>query len=80
VFLQSGDPENEDVSTLYAPGTLGARFTVKQPSRSAAGVEAGREKKYQLVRTDSSMTVAPYPGATVQISRMGTNVAIRRPV
>lgn len=63
VFLQSGDPENENVSSLYAPGTLGARFTVKQPSRSAAGVEAGREKKYQLVRTDSTMTVAPYPGA-----------------
>lgn len=64
VFLQSGDPENENTATLYAPGTLGARFTVQQPSRSAAGVEAGRSKRYQLVRTDSTMAVAPYPGAT----------------
>lgn len=64
VFLQSGDPETESVSTLHAPGTLGARFTVVQPTRTVSGEEEGRAKRYQLVKTDSSMTVAPYKGAT----------------
>lgn len=64
VFLQSGDPETENVPSLSYPGQLGVRFTVVQPSRSPAGVEAGRSKRYQLVKTDSSMTVAPFPGAT----------------
>lgn len=63
VYLQSGDPEAENVATLHAPGTLGARFTVKQPTRSAAGAEDGRYKRYQLIRTDSTMTVAPFRGA-----------------
>jgi hypothetical protein len=64
VYLQSGDPETENTPTLHAPGLLGARFTVVQPSRSAAGPEAGRSKRSQLIRTDSSMAVAPYKGAT----------------
>ena len=67
VYLQSGDPEQESVSTLHAPGTLGARFTMVNPLRSAPGVEsasAGRSKRYQLVKTDSTMAVAPYNGAT----------------
>lgn len=63
VYLQSGDPENENSPTIYAPGALGVRFSVVQPSRSAAGVEAGRSKTYQHVRTDSTMATAPYPGA-----------------
>lgn len=63
MYLQSGDPEQENTPTLYAPGLLGARFTVTQPSRSAVGAEAGRSKRYQLIRTDSSMTVAPFLGA-----------------
>jgi hypothetical protein len=63
VYLQSGDPENENTPTLYAPGTLGARFTVTQPSRGAVGAEAGRSKRYQLVQTDSTMTVSPFIGA-----------------
>ena len=63
VYLQSGDPETENTPTLHAPGTLGARFTVIQPTRSAAGAEAGRSKTYQLIRTDSTMTVAPFAGA-----------------
>lgn len=68
IFLQSGDPEQENVSTLYAPGTLGYRFTVVQRSRDAAGVETGRNKRYQIIRTDSTMTVAPYPGAVAWVS------------
>lgn len=63
VYLQSGDPESENSPTLSYPGLLGARFTVKQPSRSAAGIEDGRSKTYQLIQTDSTMSVAPYKGA-----------------
>lgn len=64
VYLQSGDPETENTPTLHAPGLLGARFTVYQPSsRSAPGVEDYRSKRYQLIKTDSSMTVAPFKGA-----------------
>lgn len=63
VYLQSGDPESENASVLSYPGLLGARFTVKQPSRSPAGAEDGRSKTYQLIQTDSTMTVAPYKGA-----------------
>ena len=63
IFLRSGDPEQENEPTLQYPGTLGARFTVIQPSRGAVGVENVRSKRYQLVRSDSSMTVAPFVGA-----------------
>lgn len=54
VYLQSGDPEGENVVSLQAPGTLGLRFT-KDVS--------GAVKGYQLVKTDSSMSVNPYSGA-----------------
>lgn len=63
VYLQSGDPETENTPTLSYPGLLGARFTVIQPSRTAAGAEAGRSKSYQLIQTDSTMSVAPFQGA-----------------
>lgn len=63
VYLQSGDPEQENVSALHAPGTLGARFTVKQPSNGPAGAEDYRYKTYQIIQTDSTMSVAPYRGA-----------------
>lgn len=63
VYLQSGDPENENNATLAYPGQLGMRFTVKQPSRSAPGAEDGRSKTYQIVKTDSTMSVAPFRGA-----------------
>ncbi len=63
VYLQSGDPEKEAVTNLHAPGLLGSRFTVKQPSVGPAGAEDFRFKTYQLVQTDSSMSVAPFKGA-----------------
>lgn len=62
-YLQSGDPEGENVATLAYPGQLGIRFTIVSPQRSTPGVTAGRSKRYQIVKTDSSMTVAPFPGA-----------------
>lgn len=66
VYLRSGDPETESTPTLHAPGQLGTRFTMIVSQRQAPGVEtaaAGRSKRYQLIRTDSSMAVAPFPGA-----------------
>lgn len=63
-YLQSGDPENENASSLAYPGQLGVRFTVVSPQRSAPSTTAGRSKRYQIVKTDSTMAVAPYLGAT----------------
>ena len=63
VYLRSGDPESENEVSLLYPGQLGMRFTVIQPTRSPAGAEDGRSKTYQLIQTDSTMTVAPFKGA-----------------
>lgn len=63
VYLQSGDPEKEATTTLHAPGLLGSRFTVKQPTVGPPGAEDFRFKTYQLVQTDSTMSVAPFKGA-----------------
>jgi hypothetical protein len=63
IYLQSGNPEGEDTPTLHAPGLLGSRFTVIQPTGRGTPVIPGRSKRYQLVKTDSTMTVNPYPGA-----------------
>jgi hypothetical protein len=66
VYLQSGDPETESTPSLHAPGLLGARFTIINTQRQAPGTEtspAGRSKRYQLIKTDSTMAVAPYNGA-----------------
>jgi hypothetical protein len=65
-YLQSGDPEGENVPILAYPGQLGIRFTITSPQRSAPGTASGtsgRSKRYQIVKTDSTMTVAPFPGA-----------------
>src|SRR5262249_51518191 len=56
VYLQSGNPETEDVATLLYPGQLGARFTVANPARG------GRAKRYQYVKTDPAMATAPIAG------------------
>lgn len=82
MWIETGDPETVDVATLQEPGQLGGKVTIKQPARSAAGVEAGRPKTYQLVQTDSTMTVAPYIGAVAVWSdkaayKVTTNVTNR---
>jgi hypothetical protein len=59
----TGDPEQFQDSTLFYPGTLGASVTIVQPTRTPPGPESGRSKTYQLVQTDSTMTVSPFPGA-----------------
>lgn len=65
VYLQSGDPETENVATLLYPGQLGVRFTVIQPTRGvpSSTTVTGRAKRYQLVQTDSTATTAPFFGA-----------------
>jgi hypothetical protein len=79
LFLASGDPETENTPVLQYPGQLGARITIKQPPGgpsgpfppTAAGTSqtavsanaANRFKTYQLVQTDSSAAVAPFPNA-----------------
>lgn len=64
----SGDPERVafDLPHPY-PGQIGARVTIAQPypNPSGAGAEEGRSKTYQLVKGDSSMTTAPFPGAVM---------------
>lgn len=65
-YLQSGDPELENTPSMAYPGQLGIRFTINSPQRGAPGTPAsgvGRSKRYQIVKTDSTMTVAPFPGA-----------------
>jgi hypothetical protein len=64
VYLQSGDPRKENTPTLYAPGLLGARFTVTGPASRAQGAPPPTTTRHQLVKSDSTMTVGPYPGAT----------------
>ncbi len=71
VFLPEGDPEQVSlpVADYPYPGMIGAKFTVQQPGPRGTPGTAGtvteefHEKTYQLVRTDSSMSVAPYKGA-----------------
>src|SRR5262245_54432573 len=63
VYLQSGDPEKENTPTLMEPGLLGSRFTIMNPTGKTVGT-VSRSKRYQLVKTDSTMAVGPYPGAT----------------
>lgn len=63
IYLQSGDPEKEDTPTLMEPGLLGARFTITTPTGRQTGAPAPRSRRYQLVKTDSTMTVNPFPGA-----------------
>lgn len=63
MWVSTGDPETVNDASLQEPGQLGAKMTVIQPTRGVPGVEAGRAKTYQLVQTDSTMTVAPYKGA-----------------
>lgn len=72
VFIPGGNPEsmNEPESNIK-PGQIGIRFSYMIPARSAPGVDsetlatgpAGLPKAYKMVRTDSTMAVAPYDGA-----------------
>jgi hypothetical protein len=67
MFVPDGNPENtsEPEATWRSPGQIGAFHTVQNVpgGGEASGVQTRHDKTYRLVRTDSSMTVGPYPGA-----------------
>ena len=70
VFIPGGDPEAMNEPTLAYPGQLGIRFSYINPPRTIpvdSAVletgEAGLPKSFKLVKTDSTMAVAPYDGA-----------------
>lgn len=73
VIAWTGDsnPElmNEPVTSNRSPGQLGHYVTIKVPTNTApgastpAGEYAGRERRFQFVNADSSMSIAPTPGA-----------------
>lgn len=67
IFISTGDPETVNDATLLYPGQLGMRVTLKRPSGpgtpGSPNAPDYRDKTYQLVGTDSTMTTSPYPGA-----------------
>lgn len=52
-----GDPAQFNESSLMEPGMLGGRTTIVDPN------DTTRSKTFQLVKSDSTMSVAPYNGA-----------------
>lgn len=81
VYLPGGDPEGMNEPTLAYPGQLGIRFSYIQPPRgpvtesaTVASGETGVPKTFKLVKTDSTMAVAPYDGAVAWFSDQANNV------
>lgn len=72
VFIPGGDPDQMNEPSLLYPGQLGIRFSYINPPRTppTEAAAAGRPKSYQLVQTDSSMSVAPYASAVAWWSAM----------
>lgn len=63
------DPDNHDDKTLYAPGTLGARYINHIPLRAAPGTgplsPTGASRPMQIVKMDSTLTTPPTRGSVV---------------
>lgn len=76
VFLPGGSPETMNEATLLYPGQLGIRFNFIQPPRGTPSgtTGVGTPKAYKLVGTDSTMSVAPYDGATAWYSNQANNI------
>lgn len=75
VYIPGGDPETMNEPSLQYAGQLGIRFSYQNPPRSipvesgtVATGETGLPKTFKLVKTDSSMAVAPYDGAVAWFS------------
>lgn len=81
VYIPGGDPEGMNEPTLQYGGQLGIRFSYINPPR-VAGVESatlntgedGQPKTFKLVKTDSTMAVAPFDGAVAFFSDQAANV------
>jgi hypothetical protein len=71
----TGDPEtlNEPVIPNALRGQLGIHVQVKDPGPAGSpGAVVSRDKQYQLVKTDSTMTVGPFRGAVAWWSNKAT--------
>src|SRR5213078_1930713 len=80
----TGDPEtlNEPSIPNTLSGQLGIHVQVKDPgpAGSPVGTSAtNRDKTYQLVRSDSTMSVAPYRGAVAWWSNKATYLVTTSP-
>lgn len=73
-YIPSGNPETMNEPTLDKGGQLGVRFSFVFPARSAPNplTGAGTPKGYKIVKTDSSMSVAPYDGAVAWFANQAT--------
>ncbi len=82
-FLPGGSPDSMNEPSLAYPGQLGIRFAYIDPPRSAPsdteGSAAGNPKAYKLVQTDSSMAVAPFPGAVAWFADQANSVVTTSP-
>lgn len=81
VYIPGGDPESMNEPSLLYPGQLGIRFsyinpprTIPADSQTLATGEEGLPKTFKLVKTDSTMSVAPYDGAVAWFSDQANNV------
>ncbi len=82
MYLPTGDPETVDIAEADYPylGMIGTKITMNRPVRNpATGLVAGHEKQYQLVRTDSNMTVAPFHGAVAWWQATATHTVTTDP-
>lgn len=64
-YVVTGNPETVNSKTAFALGQLGRYVTVKIPVGSTPvdmQDEAGRDKEYRYIKTDSVMTVPPSRG------------------
>jgi len=62
------DPDNMDVTSLYAPGHLGNRFATNIPLRTSPTgpvAVAGASRPMQIVQVDSSLTTSPTRGSVM---------------
>jgi hypothetical protein len=87
VYIPGGDPEAMNEPSLLYPGQLGIRFNYMNPPRTVIGAESsalttgedGMPKAFKLVKTDSSMSVAPYDGAVAWFTDQGQYVVTTSP-
>jgi hypothetical protein len=80
----TGDPEtlNEPVIPNTLSGQLGIHVQVKDPGPAGAPVgtsAVNRDKNYQLVRSDSTMSVSPFRGAVAWWSNKATYLVTTSP-
>lgn len=86
VYIPGGDPESMNEPSLLYGGQLGIRFSYINPPRTAPSESAtlntgedGQPKTFKLVRTDSSMAVAPFDGAVAWFSDQAAYVVTTSP-